>query len=180
MRDKPSWKYGAGYAVFPYLAELFELKTFIETGTGFGDMLAFLQPAFDQCYSMEITSWNFSICRELFKYSKNVNLLFGDSTQLLPQLLKTLPSTKTFFWLDAHGDCKKGDPDPLAAEIRAIQELRPDALIAIDDVGQGTDHDVALTDVRNAGVSLDSWKLDYRFGRVMFMHRGQYDIPNLD
>ncbi len=172
---KPSWAKGSNHAVFPYLAKLFDLKTFIETGTGFGDTLAFVHPVFDDCYSIESDEWKYSLALEQLRYHANVHLLFGSSATVLPELLSRIPVTPTFFWLDAHLEIGAED-DPLPSEVQTIQALRPDALIAIDDVGLGTHHDTKLSRITTLG----DWKLDYRFKRIMFVHHGQYQIPNLD
>ncbi len=176
---KPSWRKGSGKAVFQYLGKLFELKTFIETGTGFGDTLAFMHRVYDQCYSIEAHRWKYELCCEMFQYTPNVELLFGSSHELLPDLLKRIPNLPTFFWLDAH-DQPGVDDGPLALELAAILYYRPDALIAIDDVGPDTHHDINLSRVKASHIPTDDLVMDYRFDRVMFIHRGQYQIPDLD
>lgn len=176
---QPLWSKGESKVVFPYLARRYGLQTFIETGVGFGDTIAFMHPVFKDVYSIENHIWNFELASALFEFIPNIHLLFGDSRVVLPQLLEEIRNTPTFFWLDAHGIPGKDD-GPLAAEIQAVMKYRPDALIAIDDVGQNTHHDVALSSVEAAGVSLEGWKRDYRFGRIMFLHKGQYEIPKFE
>lgn len=171
---KPSWRKGSAKVVFPYLAKRFGLVDFFETGVGFGDTLIFMQPVFEQCYSIELMDWNYGLAAELFRYTPNVHLFHGDSGIILPELLRSAPQRPSLFWLDAHG-VPGSEDGPLAAEIAAVQETSPDSLIAIDDVGQGTHHGEDLH-----GIDLKGWVKDYRFGRVMFLHRGHYDIPNLD
>lgn len=159
--------------MFPYLARLFNLKVFIETGWGYGDTLAFVHPSFEECWSIEMADFKFKMAEECFRYVSNVHLVMGDSRIELPKILRTAPPRPTLFWLDAHGG--ENPVDPLKAELEAIRDLRPDALVAIDDVGQNTHHDPGLSEL--GSLDMPGWYRDYRFGQVMFMHRGQYPIP---
>lgn len=175
--NKPSWAKGGCRSVFPYLAETFGLKTFIETGTGNGETLAFMALKFDNLYSFETNDFKYEVARDMFQFVPKIHLLHESSSHL-GELLKSLPVTPTMFYLDAHG-IPGEDDGPLAEEIRAIQAYRPDGLVVIDDVGQNTHHDLNLSAVRRAGVDLSGWTLDHRFGRVLFMHRDQFNIPDL-
>jgi hypothetical protein len=172
---EPQWQVGGGQVVFAYLGRLFGLTDFIETGTGFGDTLVYMAHSFERCYSIEMDIWKQQLSRELFQFMPNITLLSGDSSRVLPELLEKLPDRPTLFYLDAHG-IPGSDNGPLAKEIAAIMKYRPESLIAVDDVGQGSHHDVGLPDL---GIDLTGWKIDYRFNRIAFMHKGQYNIPDL-
>jgi hypothetical protein len=179
MEETPQWSIGGAYSVFPYLAKRFGLKTFVETGTAFGEMIVHMYPTFDNLYTIERNDWCHRVSTAVLKEFTKVELLHGDSGAELAKLLKRIPNQPTFFWLDAHGPTPGVDDGPIAAEIAAIIINRPNSLIAIDDVGPGRHHDQNLSSVYKAGVSLSGWTLDYRFNRVLFLHKGQFDIPYL-
>lgn len=172
----PLWSVGGAYSVFPYLAKLFGLTTFIETGCAFADMVVHLYPTFDKLYTIEKSDWHYRVSEEILRDFSKITLIHGDSAVELPKLLESIPDTPTLFWLDAHGEAGK-DAGPIAEELLTVTTLRPNALIAIDDVGRNRHHDVNLSKV-TAKVSLDDWTKDYRFGRVLFLHKGQFNIPD--
>ncbi len=178
MTKIPNWHKGGGKVVFAFLAKHLGLKTFIETGSGFGDTAAFMHPVYEHVYSIELDDWKYELCKELFQFVPNVEILHGDSSTVLPALLDRIENKPTFFWLDAHG-MPGQDDGPLGKEVKVILEKRPDALIAIDDVGQNTHHDVEMSSLKKAGINLNRLTLDYRFGRIMFIHKGQYSIPEM-
>lgn len=169
--NKPAWQYGGGQGVFQYLGRLFDLKTFIETGLGTGAMISFMHPAYEEIYSIETDPFHFETGENLFQFNPRIHLIFGSSAVELPKLLERLPHSKTFFWLDAHGEL--GNGGPIQNEIDAVMKYRPDALIAVDDVGPGQHHRVDF-------FNQFELKTDYRFNRVMFLHDGRYDIPDLE
>lgn len=81
----------------PYLNPVF-----IETGTFKGQgVRAALKDGFKRVISIEISNYYYSLCREKFKDNKNVELHFGDSVLLLPEILKDTNERCTF-WLDGH------------------------------------------------------------------------------
>jgi hypothetical protein len=172
----PQWSIGGAYAVFPFLATLFGLETFIETGTAFGEMVVHLYPSFDQLYTIEKSDWAYKISTAILARFNRIHLIHGDSGVELHKLLQHIPNTPTLFWLDAHGPTPGEDDGPITQELLAITEFRPNALIAIDDVGLDKHHDKELSRV---GICMDEWVKDYRFGRVLFLHKGQYKIPEL-
>lgn len=172
------WSLGGCQVVFPRLAKCYGLRTFIETGLADGHTLSFVRTAFDECYSIERDDWHHRLGLLRFEYDPHVHIIHGDSGVELRRLLDRIPATPTLFWLDAHGEVGE-DSGPLAEELAAIIELRPDALVAIDDVGHGRHHDPTLSEIRKV-LPLDGLTLDYRVDRVLFVHRGQYEIPSLD
>jgi len=176
--EETKWGLGGGQVVFQRIAKHFGLRTFIETGLAHGTTLSFVRYAFDECYSIERNDWHYDLGLLRFEGDPRVHLIHGDSGVELRRLLQTIPVTPTLFWLDAHGEVGE-DAGPLAQELGAIVELRPDALVAIDDVGPSRHHDPGLSQVRET-VALDGWRFDYRVGRVLFLHRGQYEIPPLE
>jgi hypothetical protein len=123
---------------------------------------------------METDNWKYELAIEIFWGVANVRLLHGDSKNLLPKLLEAIPNKRTLFFLDAHGQIGKED-GPLEEEIHIIQKLRPDSLVAIDDVGINTHHDLNLH-----GIDVHGWKKEYKFNRIMFLHDGSYDLSEIE
>ena len=112
-----------------------------------------------------------SIAFNRLKALGNVHLHHGNSDKALRGLLLRLDVRPTLFWLDAHssGGLTADEGDPLPAELAAIAELRPDALVVIDD-----QKDDVLCQVPPEIV--DGWVRDFRCG-VLILHKGQYGIP---
>ena len=103
----------------PYLNPVF-----IETGTFKGQgVRAALKDGFKRVISIEISNYYYSLCREKFKDNKNVELHFGDSALILPEILKDINERCTF-WLDGHfcrGLTGTGKiPVPLMEELKII------------------------------------------------------------
>ncbi len=118
-------------------AAKYNLKTFVETGTYFGDMVEALCDTFDEIYSIELSSQLHAAARARFDASPNVVLFNGDSANLLPDVLDRLRGP-TLFWLDGHysGDITAcGEKQtPILDELRHILS-RPEAghVVIIDD-----------------------------------------------
>jgi hypothetical protein len=104
-------------------ARQYGLRTFVETGTFFGDTTAALEPYLDELVTIEISPDLASRARERFAGKSNVRVLEGDSGGLLPEILGKL-RTPALFWLDGHfsgGITARGDEDtPVRTELRAI------------------------------------------------------------
>lgn len=171
----PNWAHGGAYVVFPYLAKKYGLNIFVETGCASGHMMAFMYPSFDKLYTIELSDWYYQLCSKIFFHFPKITIVKGDSGEQLPKLLDIIPNVPTLFWLDAHGEAGV-DAGPLYKEIQSVVSNRSTSLIAIDDVGDTPErhHKVGpLTDyIRSLG-----WKAEYRCGKIMFAHAGNYDIP---
>jgi hypothetical protein len=77
---------------------------FIETGCYHGDGIQMaLDAGFEMVYSIELDPKNLVICEERFKDNPHVELIFGDSYEMLGELIKVIKEPITF-WLDAHSD----------------------------------------------------------------------------
>ena len=79
----------------------YHFRTFVETGTFQGDMVAAVKDSFDVVYSIELDQALHERACVRFKANPNVRLRQGDSGQVIPQVLREL-STPALFWLDAH------------------------------------------------------------------------------
>ena len=122
------------------IARRFSLKTLIETGTYKGDMVAAVLNSFDTIYSIELHQPFFEAAQERFAAEPKVQIVRGDSTSQLRDLLKGLDQP-ALFWLDAHGgDSAKVDgveeSAPVLAEVTAILDHSGagEHVILVDDV----------------------------------------------
>jgi hypothetical protein len=115
----------------------FGANTFVETGTHVGDTLWFLRNKLTKLYSIEVHPPLFELSKARFKNDSKVELLLGDSGDLLPKVCKQLQG-RVVFWLDGHysGDgTGRGDGDsPILKELAAIVEsCKVPWLVLIDD-----------------------------------------------
>jgi hypothetical protein len=120
------------------IAELFSIKTLVETGTQAGATLAATLAYFDRLYSIEIYEPSVAAARKRFAREPKVTIIHGDSATALPALVATI-AEPILFWLDGHysgkGTGMGEDHSPIIAEIGHILKLRSpgrDAII-IDD-----------------------------------------------
>lgn len=124
----------------------YRLKTFVETGTLEGDMVAALNGIFDRIYSIELSPIYFEKAKKRFADFPQIEIIQGDSGLILKRLMDTL-TKPTLFWLDGHfcgGDTAKGEKDtPVIQELESIFKS-PDYghVVIIDDMRYfGTDKD---------------------------------------
>lgn len=115
----------------------FRHKTFIETGTYYGDMVEAQKKHFEKIYSIELSEKFYQNCVERFKNDKDVEILHGDSGKVLSELMKEI-NEPVIFWLDGHysgGDTAKGDKEcPIYEELEAILDHKSlPHVILIDD-----------------------------------------------
>ncbi|MBE3138582.1 MAG: hypothetical protein IMZ63_02065 [Actinobacteria bacterium] len=128
------------------------IKVFIETGTHFGQTIFKINSYFDKIHTIEIkediynTVVNMAHTKESHPGSfQNINFHLGDSTYLLPKILKNINEPCVFF-LDghySHGITGRGEKDtPLLEEVKAIEEFHnQSSIIIIDDCGMFGKHD---------------------------------------
>ena len=95
----PHWRKQATVMLY---AKKYGCQRFIETGTQVGEMVNAVQGAFKQVTSIEIDPVGYKISKERFSGIKHIQLLHGDSAELLPEVLGKLDEAAVF-WLDAHG-----------------------------------------------------------------------------
>lgn len=114
-------------------------EVFIETGSYTGDgIFAALEYGFSKIISIEISPKYYSLCCQRFQNHKNVEVIFGDSYKVLPDILKSI-NCKSTFWLDGHYSC--GDTGigdfwaPLIQELDVIKNHQiKNHTIIIDDM----------------------------------------------
>lgn len=119
------------------IAKKFGLTTLVETGTYLGDMVGSVHRQFKQMYTIELSDMLYARARRRFSRLSNVEVLHGDSGQVLKSVLPKL-NTPTLFWLDAHysaGFTARGNEDsPVLQELQAIfSSPLSDYVILIDD-----------------------------------------------
>ncbi len=114
------------------------LSVFVETGTFNGDTVEDLLQHFDKIVTIEFseTLWEKAVTR--FKREDNVEVLLGDSSEVLAEIRSALGVMPTLFWLDAHwcvADNTAGlqSQCPLLEEIQGIYTLNNNSVILIDD-----------------------------------------------
>ena len=112
-------------------------RTFIETGTFTGEMVAAMRPHFDRLISIEMAPAIYEGTKRRFAGDSRVQLLLGDSGVLLPQVLAALDHP-ALFWLDGHymgGGTARADLDsPVQRELAALlRHPTRGHLVLIDD-----------------------------------------------
>jgi len=114
-------------------------KYFIETGSYMGDGIEkAIEAGFENIISIEITPTYYELCKEKFKDYSNVEIVFGDSTKVLEEILNKINEPITF-WLDGHYTDKStlfGDKwCPLLDELEIIKQHKiKNHTILIDDL----------------------------------------------
>ena len=106
-------------------AREFNLNTFVETGTFLGDTVCAMRCVCEKIFSIELSKELAKKARLRFSRYANIQILEGDSTVILPHILKSI-DTPCLFWLDAHfsgGITVAGSsPTPILDELKAIIE----------------------------------------------------------
>ena len=98
------------------------LRTFVETGTYYGEMIEAMKSRVGRIYSIEYDPALAARARRKFAGSRHVEILQGDSAALIPVVLARLEEP-ALFWLDAgyYGWADvKGDTSRLETELDAI------------------------------------------------------------
>jgi len=115
-----------------------DITTYVETGTFWGYQLKFASEAFDRVIGIEIDPSCVQRSREWCADCDNVTVMEGDSTTVLPELVKEIDEP-VWFYLDSHY-CDNPfqpltpGPFPLWVELRAILARKQPDIIFIDDV----------------------------------------------
>jgi len=126
----------------------FHTSVFIESGTFLGEMDYKVRNHFKEIYSIELDDNLFRNAKERFSTYNHINIIQGDSGQVLPIILEKI-NTNCLFWLDGHyseGITAKGEKvTPIEKELEAISKhmfkRKLSHLIMIDDARlfNGTD-----------------------------------------
>ena len=114
----------------------YNVDTLIETGTYLGDMVYAQRKIFKKIYSIELSKQLQERAVKRFKKYSNIEILQGDSGEVLNSIIKNL-NNKSIFWLDGHysgGFTAKGSMDcPIIEELNTIFKSKYEHIILIDD-----------------------------------------------
>lgn len=131
----------------------YNCDTLIETGTYNGRTIYYLRQQFKKIMSVEVYDPCYQNALKLTSSYKNINLFFGDSKQLLPDMINKIEG-RCLFWLDGHysgtGTGMSESECPVIGELKAIKNAeRNDHLILLDDAREfkGTNDYPALYEV---------------------------------
>jgi hypothetical protein len=113
------------------------LRNFVETGTYTGEMVQALSGRVDRIISIELAPSLHAQAAVRFAGRRHIQLLCGDSADLLPAVLESLDGP-ALFWLDGHymgGESGRGTQDtPVMAEMAALLVHRLHGhVVLIDD-----------------------------------------------
>lgn len=125
------------HAVLRDYAENYRLKTMVETGTYRGDTVEAMKETFERIVTIELSPKYYRRARERFAPDPNVELIQGDSGDVLGQVMKTIDQP-TLFWLDGHysgGETAMGEcSTPIYKELsHVLQNQEMHHVIVIDD-----------------------------------------------
>jgi len=117
--------------------DITNFPTFVETGTHYGGTIDNINDTFNQIYSIELSELHYNFCKNKFYNEPKINLILGDSSIKLKEIVTQLNDNCIFF-LDGHwsgGNTAKGLKDcPIIEELESIQNnFNKQALIIIDD-----------------------------------------------
>lgn len=115
----------------------FGTETMVETGTYQGDMVYAMKDSFKNIYSIELSEQLYDRAKLRFRDFRHVQILHGDSGEVLPQILSSI-NTRCLFWLDGHYSAgftaKASIETPIMKELATILAHRVKGhVILIDD-----------------------------------------------
>lgn len=118
-------------------ATAYSLQTLVETGTLLGDMIFAHRRNFDRIFSIELDRDLYDKACRRFRRHSHIQLIPGDSAQMLAFVLPKVADRSCLFWLDAHwmeGGVRAENITPILQELTLILESEiQDFGILIDD-----------------------------------------------
>lgn len=117
--------------------EKFGLKTLVETGTYYGEMVSAMKKRFERIYSIEYVPELAERAARKFARDEHVRIFCGDSRVVMPEVLALL-SGPALFWLDAGyygwiGIRTKSNEQRLSAELEMILSQPYPHIVLLDD-----------------------------------------------
>ena len=115
------------------------LETFVETGTFEGASVQAARNLFKKIFTIELSADLHRAAVEKFKDDPAVDVLLGNSPEILQNLRPRLEEESVLYWLDAHwcvadaATVGKKSQCPLMQELDAIHTLNEKSVILIDD-----------------------------------------------
>ncbi len=133
--------------------ERYGLRTLVETGTYYGEMVAAMKGRFDHIYSIEFVPGLAERAQRKFAGDPHIRIFCGDSRVVMPEVLALLDGP-ALFWLDAgyYGWVgKKEGQERLSAELEMILSHRFRHVILLDDARGLTGRDglPSVSDVKS-------------------------------
>lgn len=101
LRPKTIPSYDRKRDIIDSFRRQFNLNTLVETGTCLGDTVAAMKDRFGRVISIELSTPLAERARQRFADSSNVQIINGDSAQVLKDVLLGL-SSPALIWLDGH------------------------------------------------------------------------------
>lgn len=142
-------------------ARRYDLRLFIETGSGDGYTTDIVAPHFDRVFTIEVSPSKYYGVWGALLHHANVLPILGDSADVLPHLVGHL-SEPAVYWLDGHydgGDGGRGKEDtPVRSELFTIfasPRARPNVILVDDARLFGTDP--AYPDMEWVARRVDQW-----------------------
>ncbi len=131
----------------------YDLKTLVETGTYYGEMVAAMKNRFDHIYSIEFVPELAQRAIRKFARYKHIRIFLGDSRAVMPEVLAILTGP-ALFWLDAgyYGWVGiRANEQRLSAELEMILKHPHRHIILLDDARglTGRDGIPSVDDVKN-------------------------------
>jgi hypothetical protein len=118
-------------------AKRFQTATLVETGTYLGQMVAAVRNSFSRVVTIELDKYLFERAKRVFERAENVEVIRGNSAEVLPRILPTLEQP-TLFWLDAHysgpGTARSDSDTPVVQELELVLACSHTRVILIDDI----------------------------------------------
>jgi predicted O-methyltransferase YrrM len=114
---------------FLKLKKKFNIKKVIETGTCLGTSTLWFAKNFDSVETIEIKSEFRDCAIQRWEGKKNIKSYLGDSSKILPKLLKKVDN-KTIIFLDAHFE---EETFPLKKELESIKKAKIKPVIVVHD-----------------------------------------------
>ncbi len=116
------------------IAQEFDCKVFVETGTCLGDMVHAVRDCFGAIHTIELSPLYAARSRTRLGWMPHLTIYEGDSGEVLPSILGKL-RVRSLFWLDAHysGELTAtgAEHTPIGKELAAVAGR--DDCILIDD-----------------------------------------------
>ncbi len=177
------------------MIHLFEVDTFIETGTFYGETTEIVRQFFDKVHTIELSKSLYDRAVHRFRLHENVRVHLGDSPTVLQVILPLFKDDRVLFWLDSHG-CGGGvrgeKMTPILEELDMIKQSgKKDGIILVDDVccfqgckdlesdseGYGFP---TITQVKEKILEIDPTYIITQFGDLLLAWPATYDVRPSD
>ncbi len=114
----------------------YNIKTLVETGTYYGDMIWAQRHNFDEIYSIELSKEFAEAAKKRFRKNPHIKIIQGDIGKIMSTLINDIQG-QVLFWLDGHyssGNTARGDKDcPILEELKPILSSGIEHVLLIDD-----------------------------------------------